>query len=241
MGEASAAGTAMPMPDPVFDAGSDSARNQVQAGALCDRLATIQCAGEAHCCNGVQRDAATCKRALLATCVDELLLDAISARSEVGFDSARAATAFEQFETLASMCDPGIIAFAERLDGMRGMFQGSISPGASCTPSNLLNNTMAGAALVSCNEVATSACLPGQTGLSWSCTPRAAAGGRCFSDVNCQDGLYCPNPELALAGGNCAARKAIGAACAQANECQSWFCISGSCAEPNVQSAYCLP
>ena len=47
----------------------------------------------------------------------------------------------------------------------------------------------------------------------------SAEGGRCFTDVNCQTDLYCPNPELDPVGNYyCPKRKADGADCELQNE-----------------------
>src|SRR5689334_19202380 len=43
-----------------FDGGTDPDRNRVPAGHVCDRLTTLQCAGEQHCCP-TNRSYDTCK------------------------------------------------------------------------------------------------------------------------------------------------------------------------------------
>jgi hypothetical protein len=97
----------------------------------------------------------------------------------------------------------------------------------------------AAGALASCQNAATTACLP-SSALSWTCAPRGVEGAKCFTDLNCQNGFYCPNPDLQINMTNCLARKALGGSCAQDNECVSLTCIAGTCAAPTTQSAYCL-
>jgi hypothetical protein len=72
----------------------------------------------------------------------------------------------------------------------------------------------------------------------WYCKRRGGAGGPCVFDGNCQDGLYCADAGLLTDA--CRARKNDGADCASANECSSFICKSGKCAEPTAPNAYCL-
>ncbi|HTU62522.1 MAG TPA: hypothetical protein VMF89_28875, partial [Polyangiales bacterium] len=48
-----------------FDAGDDPERNKVTAAQLCERLATINCAGEAFCCDAPNRTVEACKQDLI--------------------------------------------------------------------------------------------------------------------------------------------------------------------------------
>ncbi|HMI92880.1 MAG TPA: hypothetical protein VK509_16005, partial [Polyangiales bacterium] len=68
------------LPTPTFDAGSALDRNAALAGELCDRLATIQCAGEGACCPRAGRGFDACKSDLTATCASKLYLDQIAAQ-----------------------------------------------------------------------------------------------------------------------------------------------------------------
>jgi hypothetical protein len=77
----------------------------------------------------------------------------------------------------------------------------------------------------------------------WLCVGRFGPGATCFTDVNCADGNYCPNPRLSLPTGNnpkCVARKPAGAACEGPNECLSLTCRNRACVEATTQTAYCL-
>ncbi len=223
----------------VFDADSANPdRNKVQAGTICERLATIQCEGEEFCCDNPGRDYVSCKASMKEGCETELLADMIASRPIAGFDPLHAEAAFTEIERLASECDPSIAAFGESLQGLRGIFKGTLPAGERCTPLNPLDRAAAGASLASCMNGETTACLP--KGLSWSCDPRTDVGGDCFSDVNCFDGLFCDNPDFEVSGSTCMERKAPGTACVAPNECTSLACKGGACAEPGVQAAYCL-
>jgi len=221
-----------------FDAGTDPNRNAVTAGTICDRLATIQCAGEAACCNNPGRDVATCKASLLMACTSQLMVDAIAQQPAAAFDAAQAQSVFTQLETLSAACDPGVAAFGVAPSGLRSIFRGTIAPGGDCTPPNLLDKASAGGMLAACTMGDGYACLPSL--LKWNCSAHAAAGGRCFSDINCNDGLFCDNPNLAINGSTCMTRKAVGAACKQGNECQTLFCRGSVCVASDAQAAYCL-
>jgi hypothetical protein len=239
------AGGFVPPMDRVFDADRTNVnRNKVSAGALCDRLSTIQCAGEAFCCDMPGRDRAVCKEEMLMGCRAELLLDLVSSAPETGFDPALAEVAFTEFERLASTCDPGIANFGLAVDGLRGVMRGTLAHDAECTPegyslSSPPSNEEGAVALASCLDAATHACMPGL--MDWECRARAGQGASCFTDANCKEGLFCDNPDLNLSGNECMARKAGGASCELPNECTSLACKGGKCAAPgDVQAAYCL-
>jgi len=222
----------------VFDAGSDPDRNNVQKGALCTRLAQIQCAGEAYCCDDPGRDRATCEDKMRDGCMNEAYLDAISDNSITAFDAATAAETFSELERMASMCDQNIVAFSISRDGFMGMFRGTAGSGDSCFPAGT-DAKIAAAKLASCTDISTIACLPSSL-LSWRCTARAGVGSPCFTDVNCHDGLFCPNPDLEIGKSDCEERKPVGASCEWGNECESLFCEAGACVEPSQRNAYCL-
>jgi hypothetical protein len=221
----------------VFNAG-DAALNTGAVGTICERLSTIQCASEQYCCSNPGRSFDDCKSIFLDGCEDDLMFDAIAGDARSGFDMAHASTVLNEVQRRASECDIGIAAYGESIEGLRGMFKGTVEAGGSCTSLNPLNREDAAKALSSCADPAASACLPKLS--FWTCTPRQAAGGECFSDVNCNDGLFCNNPNFDIAGSTCGARKAEGAACELPNECASLFCKGGVCVAPSVDAAYCL-
>lgn len=224
-------------PERIFDAG-DPSLNNVQAGAVCQRLAQIQCAGEVYCCDNPGRDRAACEQAQYAGCANDLHLDAVSANAIVAFDAAAASAAYNMLQTLASQCDPMIATYGASAAGLLSMFHGTVEAGKSCRPAGL-DEAGAAAALASCADPVNNACLPANA-LSWSCTPRGGVGQPCFTDLNCQEGLMCPNPNLSFGEVACAPRKPAGSPCQLANECESIACKGGVCAPVDAQSAYCL-
>jgi hypothetical protein len=122
------------------------------------------------------------------------------------------------------------------------MLRGTLDSGRSCSPDGF-DKAAAAASLAACKDAATTACLPTST-LIWTCTARGAAGSKCFSDLNCQDGLHCPNPSLVsgeFGTAECAPRKADGSPCELHNECTSLSCEGGTCLAATVTAAYCLP
>ncbi|MDH5675871.1 MAG: hypothetical protein OEZ06_27355 [Myxococcales bacterium] len=213
--------------------------NAVVPGTICARLAEIQCQAEQDCCPSPGRDFASCKATMEAGCTSELMADVIAADPVTGFDPVHAEAAFTKLEELATTCDIAVASFGESLDGLRGMFKGTVAGGGSCTPANVTNKAMAGAALASCLDPDQFACRPTLVP-PWNCRPLSASGEPCFTDVNCQAGLFCDNPELLLTGSDCLPRKAAGEACELPNECLSLACRGGLCAENDVTSAYCL-
>lgn len=230
---------AMPPGPRTFNPGTDPNRNMVQAGKVCSRLAQIQCAGEAYCCDNPGRDVAACEVKMADLCTKELFVDAITIDTRAGFDAARAATALQTFEEMASRCDPMIGDYGADPDGLMAMVRGTVDKGGRCSPGVTTDKARAAVALASCRNSATIACLP-TSALNWSCTDRAAAGSNCFTDLNCTDGHWCPNPEFKIGMAQCVSRKADGMNCAAGNECLSLTCTTGKCAAPTKQSAYCL-
>jgi hypothetical protein len=245
-GEATTTPSTPPQPpadlsERVFDAGSDPNRNQITAGNVCERLAQIQCAGEAFCCESPGRDRTACEADMFNGCMGELYLDAMSLNSITGFDAAAASTAFGEIERMASTCDVSVAAYGVSPNGLMGMFRGSVSDGSSCSPGirAASDQALAAAALASCSNITTTACLP-TSALSWSCKPRGDVGAECFTDLNCLDGLHCPNPDFDIGAATCAPRKAVGSPCQLPNECESLFCKGGTCVTADAQAAYCL-
>jgi len=223
-----------------FDPGPDS--NMVSPGNICQRVAEIQCGGEAYCCSSPKESVADCTTAQKMACSVTLSLDTVSMDAVTGFDVAKASAALDKFQSLASKCDPTISAFGISLDGFRGIVAGTVASGGTCNPSSTATNKTAAtaAALVSCTDPANNACLTAATGKDWTCKARADAGGACFSDANCKDGMYCNNPSFKLEGGVCAMRKSTGTDCSLGNECTSLACVSGKCVDQSKDVAYCL-
>jgi hypothetical protein len=145
-------------------------------------------------------------------------------------------------EQRAKACDPTVGAWAASLDGFGMALNGSLAAGADCEPEGGEDNATQAAvltALASCTTAGNLACLA--DGTSWTCTARAAKGGKCTLDPNCADGLYCENMTGNNGAGTCADRKAGDASCMNDSECTSFICTSGKCAAVNdVQAAYCL-
>jgi hypothetical protein len=227
-----------------FDAGSDPLRNRVPAGQVCERLSTIQCAAESACCDGKTFKAFAsfneCKQKMKSACTDEMFIDAISTYSVIGYDATYAETAFSEYERMASQCDPNVVGWATSTTGLRGILKGTVAPNRSCYPSALIPTKIdQTAAMLSCADGASYGCLP-QGALVWTCAARKSAGNPCFTDINCADGIYCDNPNLAITGATCTSRKPIDSVCQAANECQSLACRDGRCVAADQQAVFCL-
>jgi hypothetical protein len=225
-----------------FDAGSDPERNAVGPGELCDRLATLQCAAQAFCCEEPSRTIVQCEKRMRSGCEDELYLDDIAAEQSSGFDPSAARAAFEKLEELAAECDPRIASEGVALSGLRGLVQGSVRPGGTCSPPSypllLPSKRTAAIALASCTEPDANACMPSEN--AWRCEPLSGADEDCFTDLNCLPGLYCDNARLSLSA-SCSPRQMAGASCELQTECESLACRDGQCAATDdVQAAYCL-
>lgn len=218
-------------------------RNSVAAGSVCDRVATVQCAGEAHCCDDPGRSFDQCKAQAKSACVDSAFIEEMSKKVDItGFEPERAAVALGEFERLAVACDISVASWGASADGLLSMMQGTLAEGDSCQPSisaTLRGPQGAAPYLVAC-QGSDVVCLPGRS--EWLCERRGGVGADCFTDLNCEDGLYCPqndylNPRV---GSSCKVRLDNGVACRAGNECASLACKDGTCVETSRQSAYCL-
>jgi hypothetical protein len=219
------------------DAGSAPSPNAVQPGNICRRLAEIQCGAERNCCDDPQRDMLSCLTDAETSCAVDAGVDRIAARPESGFDPVQAEVVFDELERLASACDPSLWMFGESRAGLLSIFAGTVESDGNCRPANVLDQTQAAAALVACGDVERQACLPSLA--AWRCMPIAAEAGACFTEANCEAGLYCTNTSLSLEGGQCAARRPTGATCAFDQECQSSFCVMGVCVQAEREVVYC--
>lgn len=227
-----------------FDAGSAADRNTVSAGEICDRLATIQCAGEQACCPDPGRGFDACKSMAKKGCTDNLQLDVIARDPITGYDEGGARMAFDELERRSATCDPTVAQWAVSTAGFVTAFKGTRVENQPCTPPTPSsfgqlfdrNSPEQVAALASCMDGANVVCLPALG--PWICKRRAGSGGGCVFDGNCQDGLYCA--DTGFITDSCRARKADGADCSTANECAHFICKGGKCAEATVPNAYCL-
>jgi hypothetical protein len=220
-----------------FDAGSELERNRVPAGRVCDRLTTIQCAGEEHCCPRA-RSFDACKQAMANLCTRSIYLDAISADPAIGYDIDRAQAAFTEFEKRASVCDLTIVGWALSTYGFRGVGRGTIPPGGACMGVDGGGPYDAIARVVACEKPEMYACL-GAPGTPWTCSPRGITGSSCVTDMNCVDGFFCDYTVTPRA--QCAQKKPNGATCLSLLDCESWSCQSGVCTPPTAETTYCLP
>lgn len=223
-----------------FYAGDDPNRNHVQPGGLCARLAVIQCAAEAHCCFAPGRTVADCETSIRTSCSNELYLDQIASNAITGFDANAAISVYTELENKSAACDIGIASWG--LVALRSILKGTRAPNQSCKPpgTSALNDKPAqAAALASCTNLETNACLPMSLLGDWTCAAKSGSGGNCITDDNCQMGMYCRNPNMQPLG-KCAQRLTLGATCTNGTDCASLYCKSGKCVAPEQQVAFCL-
>jgi hypothetical protein len=227
--------------EPVFYGPFEAAgENCVQAGQICHRLTTIQCAGEVHCCENPGRTFQECYDYMFDGCVNDLYIDEISLDPIVGFDADFACTAFAEYEQKTEQCHTSVVDWGASLNGLRGIIKGTRNPGDSCFP-ELTPRTSAvdAAALASCSDGANQACLP-LAAVFWNCSPLNGEGGRCMTDINCLPDHYCDNPDMSIIGAVCKYRKQIGQPCSVPNECLTLVCKQGQCRADDQQGVFCL-
>jgi hypothetical protein len=220
---------------PNVDAGSD----EYGPGTLCARYASLQCRAEQQCCPNHARSPDTCESAVHASCDESVYLDQVAANPSAGFDRDAAEQLFNLLDQKLHDCDPDAVRWSAGPQGLRNIFKGTIAKDQSCKPAQSLNAdrpTLA-AALLSCRDPDTTACLPLSLLGDWRCSDKRS-DGNCLTDDNCQDAAYCSNPEQNPFG-TCQARLATGESCSDAAQCDSRVCSQGACVEPDVQLAYC--
>lgn len=223
-----------------FFAGSDPNRNQVQPGALCARLAVIQCAAEAHCCLAPGRSVEACESEIRSTCTDELFLDVIAMDPITGFDAEAAAAAYTELERRSSECDLDIGQWG--LGALRGILKGTLAANRSCKPpgaASVTDKRAQARALASCANITEYACLPMSLLGDWTCAPKNDSGGNCVTEDNCRTGLYCRNPNMQPLG-RCAPRLELGATCTSGTDCSSLYCKGSKCVAAEQQVVFCL-
>jgi hypothetical protein len=228
-----------------FDAGSEPARNRIQPGQICSRVAAVQCAAEAHCCPMPAKALEACKSQLTSTCTSQAFLDDIGKNNVSGFNQAATEAMLNKLEEYAKVCDPQVAIWAGQTEGLRAMFQGTVAPNGQCKPSGLPSPANYAAYLAACAQPKTQGCLfsgdgPNAPPQTATCAPRGAAGATCFLEVNCQDGFYCANPQMKYSTGKCTAQKAVGQQCTADVECMTLTCRSAMCIEPTTTTAYCV-
>jgi hypothetical protein len=208
---------------------------------LCARLAEIDCDAEQRCCSKVTRTSRSCQNELRQNCAQTLYLDDIAAEAQSAFDSAAAESAFLELADRASRCDVSVLRWLPSEKGLRSIFRGALQTGQGCNPAGGVTGSPGGvaAALSSCVHADDLACLPQGLLGEWTCAPKQATGQPCITEDNCADNGACNNfdqPSL----GVCVERLPLGAACAFGAECESLYCKSEECREPDMDGVYCL-
>jgi hypothetical protein len=229
---------------PAARAGADAitldASAQNTSTRICMRLTTSQCQAEQRCCSMPGRSLEACMAARLQDCEQSAHLDSVAMNPISGFDATTAQTLFTELEDKLEACDPSVVGWSTSADGLRRLFKGSVASGQSCKPQQLLNadESQQTAALLSCKDPESSACLPASLLGEWTCAAKSMLGGNCLTDDNCESDAYCSTPADAFFG-TCSERLALAAACSGVNQCQSFNCSAGICKAPDPQAAFC--
>jgi len=212
----------------------------MQPHALCERLARLQCEAEQRCCEAPGRDLETCQTIYRDECEQSVHLDQVAANSRSGFDKSAAEETFARLERELEACSPDIARWSASRLGLRSIFKGTAAEGESCKPEQFLSldRALQAAALVSCRDPETTACLPISLLGEWTCVPKSAVSANCLTDDNCEEDAFCSNPQQDPLG-RCELRAPEGSVCADAAQCATLFCRSGECVRPSVQEAYC--
>ncbi|MCZ7682824.1 MAG: hypothetical protein M5U28_30115 [Sandaracinaceae bacterium] len=223
------------------DAGTDAGATPVQASEFCLAAAELQCFAYFNCCG----TAPTRTEGLFADCVAEqsracaendisrLLVD-----PRTGYDARIAGEVLREGYGLAEACDgDGVLSWSVERSGVQRILTGTVESGDPCTPRDTSVATFDYPALFSCVG-SDRACVP-VAASDWSCLARRSEGQSCIIYFDCQDGMMCEWSPL----GTCQPRRADGATCGSAVECQSLFCdaATGRCRAATQNDVFCNP
>jgi hypothetical protein len=216
----------------------------IEADDFCTRLAQVECDGFDHCCDDatVRMHAPThdaCVQMVQHQCTDGSFNISVAVHDRrTGYDPYYGGAVIETMRDYVSRCDPEIVRFTNRRDGLESALRGTVANGAACLDGQDI--TMNFAALLSCEDFS-SACIL-RDGMHGECAMRRSSGDTCFLDFDCREDLYCTG----LIGGHCQARLPIGGDCQaplsttqQHTWCESSYCVGGHCAMPTRTNVYC--
>ncbi|MEY4579303.1 MAG: hypothetical protein RL701_4006 [Pseudomonadota bacterium] len=154
-----------------------------------------------------------------------------------GWNPDAAFEAFTDFEDRSKRCDVGIGDWVLSRQGFRRVLEGTHHLGDSCMFTAPTPVEQA-AAMASCIHEEGAACLPDSLLNGYVCAARNATDGKCWTEDNCQPGLYCNKPRVTA--GTCAARLQLDAKCDAGSDCASLYCKGGVCVTATIDIAYCL-
>jgi hypothetical protein len=218
---------------------ADPGGGPIPATVLCARLTEIFCAAEQACCTEPTRRHASAEACVAERGPDcETSLTPIFTDSRTGYSSARARERIDDLLAMTAACDPAAAAWTVTRAGLLGVMEGTVALDGNCSPA--YSGDLAPGMVC----LAPQSCLLEQVVMTFEGTCGAARGlgGDCFTDLECQDGLYCEPPNNWFGGGgSCTARLANGGSCGDNDTaCLSWSCEAGLCAVATANSTYCL-
>jgi hypothetical protein len=178
-----------------------------------------------------------CQAALKLECDNNLYLDQVAAAPSSAFAADAAISWFELYQQKLDACEPTVDRWSSGAEGLRSVFKGTLEEHQSCRPSLGSDRATLITALLSCSDPATFGCMPSSLLGEWTCTAKSTDGD-CLTDNNCQDSAHCNNPTQEPFG-TCELRRAVGAECEIAADCDSLFCVEGRCVEADVERVYC--
>lgn len=189
--------------------------------AYCQGLAVKYCSAAAVCCSssGVEVPIPTCTDQLVADCLESFVR---SADFRV-YDGGAARECVELYPSGPEACR----ATSDTTTQACGrVWVGTSGEGETCESSN--DCARAAGQVAVCTYAANA-----DVGVCSTISAQSEQG-ECFSDADCQQGLFCDDLLL-----TCQRRRTIGQACSRPGECSSFGCQSGSCAESRFTAGAC--
>jgi hypothetical protein len=183
---------------------------------------------------------AACEQAVLSDCTTGTLsIQTAINDPRAGYDPTIAGSVFGTYRDYVDRCDPTIVVWSNRRDGLESALQGSVGNGEPCLHNQSVLDASNYPALLSCEDFSR-ACILRDT-MNGVCEARRAMGDSCVLDFDCREELYCTG----AIGGTCQLRLADGGVCGGTDGtqhhawCRSSFCYRGHCEAPNRTHVYC--
>jgi hypothetical protein len=206
------------------DAAVDAA---VDPGEVCRELLGAIHRGRAECCGIAANDAALERD--IENCLG--MIGPVITDPRFEFDLRGMPALLEGTEERYSACDPRAEAWTFSVEGLYGLFAGTLPPGAPCGSTELTDTHFSLACVGGhCDTLAR----------PMVCAARRRAGEPCQAEQDCEAGLVCDRAEWATSG-TCTAPLAVGEACGLDSQCESGTCSAAGCAplDPRSHAPYC--
>ncbi|MCB9598254.1 MAG: hypothetical protein H6719_36410 [Sandaracinaceae bacterium] len=222
---------------------SDHVAEPVAADDFCATYAAVLCEGVLDCCPAAAgMSLESCTDLVGPICA--MSLSTLVGDQRTGYDADEAGYQLNVARNLTATCDPGIVAWQARLDGLVSILRGTVPEAELCTPAfpeSFPDGRVDFPRFYSCEGDL--ACRVTGSVMEWRCLDRGELGAACVGLNDCAVGLLCqPVSDTRY---QCGERLPNGASCTSSGQCQSYRCgecVAGACTcQPadTAEQVYC--